>query len=124
MILVDTSVWIDHLRFVDENLVALLESGQVVNHHFVTGELACGNLQNRELILKMLKSLPQALTATEEEVLYFMEQQRLMRQGLGYIDCHLLTATALTPSTLLWTRDKQLIEAAISMNLIYNAGEV
>jgi hypothetical protein len=124
MILVDTSVWIDHLRFVDENLVALLESGQVVNHHFVTGELACGNLQNRELILKMLKSLPQALTATEEEVLYFMEQQQLMGQGLGYIDFHLLTATALTPSTLLWTRDKQLIEAAISMNLIYNAGEV
>ena len=72
----------------------------------------------------MLKSLPQALTATEEEVLYFMEQQQLMGQGLGYIDCHLLTATALTPSTLLWTRDKQLIEAAISMNLIYNAGEV
>ena len=124
MILVVTSVWIDHLRFVDENLVALLESGQVVNHHFVTGELACGNLQNRELILKMLKFLPQALTSTEEEVLYFMEQQQLMGQGLGYIDCHLLTATALTPSTLLWTRDKQLIEAAISMNLIYNAGEV
>ena len=124
MILVDTSVWIDHFRFMDEGLVSLLESGQVVNHHFVTGELACGNLQNRELILQLLNSLPQALTATEEEVLYFMEQQHLMGQGLGYIDCHLLTSTVLTPSTLLWTRDKKLIKAASSMNLIYNLGEV
>ena len=124
MILVDTSVWIDHFRFAVEGLVALLESGQVVNHHFVTGELACGNLQNRELILKMLKSLPQALTAIEEEVLYFIEQQQLMGQGLGYIDCHLLSSTALTPSTCLWTRDKRLKMAATSLNLIYNAGEV
>ena len=124
MILVDTSVWIDHFSFADEGLVALLESGQVVNHHFVTGELACGNLQNRELILKMLKSLPQALTAIEEEVLYFIEQQQLMGQGLGYIDCHLLSSTALTPSTCLWTRDKRLKMAATSLNLIYNAGEV
>ncbi len=124
MILVDTSVWIDHFRFVDEELVFLLESGQVVNHHFVTGELACGNLRNRDEILNLLKSLPQALTATEEEVLYFMEQHQLMGQGLGYIDCHLLTATALTPSTLLWTRDKRLKVAATSINLIYNPIEV
>ena len=119
MILVDTSVWIDHLRFVDEGLVSILESGQVVNHHFVTGELACGNLRNREEILKMLKSLPQVLTATEAEVLYFMELHQLMGHGLGYIDCHLLTSTALTPSTQLWTRDKSLKEAANFLNLIY-----
>ncbi len=119
MILVDTSVWIDHLRFVDENLVALLESGQVVNHHFVTGELACGNLRNREEILNMLKSLSQVVTATEAEALYFMELHQLMGQGLGYIDCHLLTSTALTPSTQLWTRDKSLKEAANFLNLIY-----
>ena len=124
MILVDTSVWIDHLRFGDEGLVALLQTGQVVNHHFVTGELACGNLRNRTEILKMLKSLPQVLTATEAEVLYFIEQHQLMGQGLGYIDCHLLTATALTPSTRLWTRDKRLKVSATSPNLIYNAIEV
>ncbi|MBC8258746.1 MAG: type II toxin-antitoxin system VapC family toxin [SAR324 cluster bacterium] len=124
MILVDTSVWIDHFRFRDEGLVSLLESRQVVNHHFVTGELACGNLHNRELILKMFKSLPQTLTATEEEVLHFMEKQQLIDQGLGYIDCHLLTATALTPSTRLWTRDRRLKAAAASLNLIYNAVEV
>ena len=119
MILVDTSVWIDHFRFVDEGLVAILESGQVVNHHFVTGELACGNLLNREEILKMLKSLSQVVTATEAEALFFMEQHLLMGQGLGYIDCHLLTSTALTPSTQLWTRDKSLKEAANFLNLIY-----
>jgi predicted nucleic acid-binding protein len=123
MILVDTSVWIDHLRFVDEGLVAILESGQVANHHFVTGELACGNLRNREEILNMLKSLPQVLTATEAEVLFFMEQHKLMGQGLGYIDCHLLTSTALTPSTRLWTRDKSLKAAATSLNLIYQQVE-
>ena len=119
MILVDTSVWIDHFRFVDEGLVAILESGQVVNHHFVTGELACGNLRNREEILKMLKSLSQVVTATEAEALFFMELHQLMGQGLGYIDCHLLTSTALTPSTQLWTRDKSLKEAANFLNLIY-----
>jgi len=123
MILVDTSVWIDHFRFVDEGLVAILESGQVVNHHFVTGELACGNLRNREEILKMLKSLSQVVTATEAEALFFMELHQLMGQGLGYIDCHLLTSTALTPSTQLWTRDKSLKAAATSLNLIYQEVE-
>ena len=78
MILVDTSVWIDHLRTGDENLVTLLDSSQVLSHPFVIGELACGNLRKRSDVLRLINDLPQAPVASQEEVLYFIERNELM----------------------------------------------
>jgi len=116
MILVDTSVWIDHLRTGDEELTALLNNTQVLIHPFVVGELACGNLIDREVVLKLLQALPQVPVASDSEVLFFIEQHRLMGCGIGYIDTHLLASTALAGSTKLWTRDKNL--AKVSTKLI------
>ena len=108
MILVDTSVWIDHLRTGDDKLVQQLNSSNVLMHPFVLGELACGNLNNRKEILTLLKNLPKSSVATDNEVLFFIEQHNLMGRGVGYIDTHLLAAVALNGSAKLWTRDKRL----------------
>ena len=120
MILVDTSVWVDHLRSPDRALVQLLESGQVLVHPFVVGELALGNLRQRYLILESLQLLPQATVATHDEVLSFIERHRIFELGIGYIDAHLLAATRLTPGATLWTRDKRLRMAADRLALTAN----
>ncbi len=122
MILVDTSVWIDHLRAGDEHLGTLLESCQVLAHPFVTGELACGNLINRTEVLALLGQLPQAPLATDAEVLIFIEQFALIGRGIGYIDAHLLAAASLADPAWLWTRDQRLERAAASLALAYEAG--
>lgn len=108
MILVDTSVWIDHLRSGDEALVALLNESRVLMHPFVLGELACGNLRNRDEVLGLLKDLPRATVASDEEVLFFIERHALMGRGIGYVDAHLLAAVALAGVARLWTRDRRL----------------
>lgn len=108
MILVDSSVWVDHLRQGDQHLVTLLEAGQVLTHPFVVGEIALGSLKNREGILSSLKGLPQAATATDEEVQQFIESNALFGLGIGYIDAHLLAAVRLNAGSQLWTRDKRL----------------
>jgi predicted nucleic acid-binding protein len=108
MILVDTSVLVDHLRRGNARLVGLLEATEVCSHAFVIGELACGRLQNRREILALLRSLPQLRLATDDEVLYFIEQQALTGRGIGYVDAHLLTAGKLAGITELWTLDKRL----------------
>jgi predicted nucleic acid-binding protein len=117
MILVDTSVWIDHLRSSNEELVQLLACGQVTSHPFVIGELALGNLQQRNEILSALQNLPQAPVATEREVLGFIEQNGLYGAGIGYIDAHLLAATCLAPGTALWTRDKRLLAVSTRLGI-------
>jgi hypothetical protein len=119
MILVDTSVWIDHLRDGDAILAELLTSSQVLMHPFVIGELACGNLRNRNEVLALLKDLPRATTATDEEVLFFIERHALMGRGIGYVDAHLLAATALGNATRLWTRDGRLRAQADALALAY-----
>jgi len=108
MILVDTSVWIDHLRVGDDGLIALLNNSQVLMHPCVLGELACGNLRNRSEVLALLKNLPRAVVATDDEVLFFIKQRSLMGRGIGYIGACLLAATSLASSARLWTRDKHL----------------
>jgi predicted nucleic acid-binding protein len=108
MILVDSSVWVDHLRQGDQRLVTLLEASQVLTHPFVVGEIALGSLKNRESILGSLKGLPQAATATDEEVQQFIESNALFGLGIGYIDAHLLAAVRLSAGSQLWTRDKRL----------------
>lgn len=112
MILVDTSVWIDHLRRADAQLIELLERTEVVMHPFVVGELACGNLADRATLLELLQALPAAVVAGHDEVLGFIERRSLHGQGIGYVDAHLLASVALTPGVALWTRDKPLRASA------------
>ena len=107
MVLVDTSVWVSHLRHGNGDLQKLLNDGEVVCHPFIVGELACGNLKNRHEILTYLQSLPMTILAEDEEVLKFIENNQLMGKGLGYIDVHLIASAVLT-SVLLWTLDKTL----------------
>lgn len=117
MILVDTTVWVDHLRAHDKKLAGLLDAGAVLIHPFVIGELALGHLSPRGTILHMLSQLPALGTVTETEVLAYIEQKKLMALGIGYIDVHLLAAVQLTPGTTLWTRDKRLRTVAEKLNL-------
>lgn len=118
MILADTSIWIDHLRGGDARLAELLESGLVSVHPFVIGELALGNLKNREVILGSLQDLPSVVVAEHAEALNFIEHHALFGFGIGYVDVHLLAAVRLTPDTTLWTRDKRLRAAAAKLNII------
>ena len=117
MILVDTSVWVDHLRGGDAVLKDLLESGEVVTHPFVIGELALGNLRHEDRILGSMRDLPQAAVANDEEVLRFISQHALGGRGIGYVDAHLLAATRLTPGSRLWTRDKRLLGVAQGLSI-------
>jgi len=108
VILVDTSVWIDHFRRTDPDLVALLGRSAVLVHPFVIGELALGSLRQADLIIEALQDLPQVRAARDAEVLPFIRRQGLAGSGIGYVDAHLLAATRLTPGTLLWSRDRRL----------------
>ncbi|HAF55637.1 MAG TPA: VapC toxin family PIN domain ribonuclease [Thauera sp.] len=119
MILVDTSIWIDHLRAGDEHLRGLLDHGRVLSHPSVVGELALGNLNNRSVILDAVTQLPQAQIATDDEVLRFIEAHALFGLGIGYVDASLLAATRLTPGAKLWTRDKRLLTASSRLELAY-----
>jgi hypothetical protein len=119
LILVDTSVWVDHLRKGDAHLAELLERAAVVSHPFVVGELACGSLANRGPVLQLLQNLPAAVMAEPEEVLGYIERHRLFAQGIGYVDAQLLASTALTDGTLLWTRDKRLLAVAQRLGCAY-----
>jgi len=119
VILVDTSVWIDHLRVGAPILTAALEGGEVLIHAFVLGELACGNLRNRKEVLDLLGRLPPAPTATNAEVLSFIEQRSLMGRGIGFIDMHLLASVALASNARVWTRDKRFAAVAADLNLAF-----
>lgn len=114
MILVDTSVWVEHLRSGTIGLEALLNDGQVVCHPFIIGEIACGNLKNRTEILSLLQDLPVASLADDDEVIPFIEDHELMGKGLGYIDIHLLMSALLTRIPL-WTIDKRLHDVSLTL---------
>lgn len=107
MILVDTSVWVSHLRDSSSQLEKLLNNGDVICHPFVIGELACGSIKNRNEILSLLSALPKADILTDEEVLLFIEKNNLMGKGLGLIDIHLLASAILSEASL-WTLDNKL----------------
>lgn len=107
MVLVDTSVWVAHLREGTTGLKALLLEGRVLCHPFIIGEFACGNLKHRSEILSLLIALPRAIPAKHDEILEFIDNYRLMGQGLGYVDMHLLGSALLTRVPL-WTLDKKL----------------
>jgi predicted nucleic acid-binding protein len=114
MILVDTSVWVEHLRSGVSELQTLLFDGEVVCHPFIVGELACGNLRNRKEILSLLQDLPMASVADHVEVMKIIENHKLMGKGVGYVDLHLL-ASALLDRIPLWTHDKRLHDISSSL---------
>jgi predicted nucleic acid-binding protein len=117
MILVDTSVWIEHLRARNDRLRDLLFDQQVLCHPFVIGELACGMLQKRGEILTMLKALPEADLLDHEEVMSFLDARRLYGRGIGWVDAHLL-ASALLTGCALWTLDKPLRRVAADLSVL------
>lgn len=114
--LVDTSVWIDHLRRGNARLVSLLEDGRVYCHSLITGELACGHLSQRGEILELLENLPAAVAATHSEVLRLVESNRLWGRGLGWLDVHLLAAARLS-GVGLWTKDRRLATVAAELGV-------
>ena len=121
MILVDTSVWVDHLRAGDARLMALLERNRVVMHPMVAGELACGSLHDRDILLSLWTSLPQLPAAGHDEALYSLARNRLWGRGIGYVDLHLLAAVSLGDAVALWTRDKRLSALAGQLGLAAQA---
>jgi predicted nucleic acid-binding protein len=118
MVLVDTSVWVEHFRSGNIGLENLLNEGHVVCHIFIVGELACGNLSNRSEILSLLEALPLANHAEHEEMMHLIENYSLMGKGLGYIDMHLLVSAALTKVPI-WTLDRKLKEVSSKLGLEY-----
>ena len=119
MVLVDSSVWIDHLRFADPRMERLLLAGDVMGHPFVVGEIAMGNPRNRAEILEDLDGFPMAIAATDEEARHLIETQKMFGKGISYIDAHLLASVRLTLGTVLWTRDKRLHEVALALSLAF-----
>ena len=117
MILVDTSVWIDHLRSGDENLARLLGNSAVLAHPWVIGELALGNLGRRDEVIGLMRGLPQATLAGDDEVLRPIEQEGLHGAGIGYVDAQLVAATMLTPDAALWTRGRRLSAVTARLGL-------
>jgi predicted nucleic acid-binding protein len=118
MVLVDTSVWVLHFRTGNKEFTGLLHEGNVLCHPFIIGELACGNLKDRPVILSYLKLLPMSIEADPEEVLSFIESNHLMGQGIGYVDVHLVTSAVFT-GVLLWTLDKKLAQMADNLHINY-----
>ncbi|OVE75941.1 VapC toxin family PIN domain ribonuclease [bacterium E08(2017)] len=118
MVLVDTSVWINHLHTKDSDLETLLLETEVVCHPFIIGELACGGIRNRKEILSLLSDLPASPVITQEEHLHFVESNRLMGKGIGFVDTHLLASARLSRVSL-WTAEKNLIQIARDLKLSY-----
>ncbi len=118
MVLVDTSIWVNHLRIGDALLESMLEDGEVLCHPFVVGELACGNIQNRDEVLSLLQFLPMAIVAEHSEVMQFIENHQLMGKGLGLIDINILASTLLSKASL-WTSDKRLKTVATKLGVTY-----
>jgi predicted nucleic acid-binding protein len=118
MVLVDTSVWVAHLREGRDGLVDLLNHAEVTCHPFIIGELSCGNLKSRKTVISLLQALPMVFLVEHEEVLVFIEDHELMGKGLGHVDVHLLASTVLTGVSL-WTFDKKLEKAAEGLHCKY-----
>jgi len=116
MVLVDTSVWVSHLRDGNAELANLLHNGAVLCHPLIVGELACGNLTDRSVILSFLQLLPMSIEAEHEEVLSFIENNRLMGKGIGYVDVQLIASAVLTGIPF-WTFDKKLAQATDSLHI-------
>ena len=122
MILVDTSIWIDHLRGRDAVMTEQLERGSIAMHPVVLGEIALGSLKSRAELLQLLEALPGTLVASDAEVMHMLDERALFGRGLGWVDVHLLAATLLTPGLSLWTRDRRLHAVAEEIGLASSPG--
>jgi predicted nucleic acid-binding protein len=120
VVLVDTSIWINHFRSGNDRLEKLLDEQKVLGHPFVIGEIALGDLSNMSTILRDLSSLDAATVATDDEVLRFIVDQSLAGAGIGLIDVHLLAATFLTLGSKLWTLDRKLLAVAARMKIAFD----
>lgn len=120
MILVDSAIWVDHIRHKMPRLIRLLEDGQGLCHPFVIGEIALGSLRDRQFVLESLSSLPQAPVADHGELLFLLDERRLYGLGIEYVDLHLIASCLLLPGTLLWTRDRRLKTAARQLGIDYS----
>ncbi|MCX6140320.1 MAG: PIN domain-containing protein [Candidatus Kapabacteria bacterium] len=118
MILVDTSIWIEHLRSKEGAIVSLLENELIGIHPFVIGELACGAIKNRGLILELLDDLPMFPVASDNEVRELIESRRLYNRGIGWVDAHLLASVQLQPKSTLLTKDSRLAEIADEFHFV------
>lgn len=118
MILVDTSVWIDHLHATEPDLVAELESGAVAQHPMIVGELALGSLTNRRAVISLLADLPRVQVADEREVMHLVESRQLYARGLSLVDAHLLASVRLTGDAALSTRDRRLSAQAQGLGIV------
>ena len=118
MVLVDTAIWVTHLRQGSRQLEKLLMDAEVMCHPFIIGELACGNLENRNEIISLLQSLPMALTIEFDEFIFFIDSNHLMGKGIGFVDVHLLASAQLTGIPL-WTADRRLKSAADQLELAF-----
>ena len=118
-VLVDTAIWIDHLRSEDAKLVSLLREDRAVSHDHVIGELAMGSLRQRPLFLESLLDLPRAPLAEEAEVRSLIEVRRLFARGIGYSDAHILASVLVRGGLLLWTRDRRLADVARELGIVY-----
>jgi predicted nucleic acid-binding protein len=116
LILVDSSVWVDHFRRGSARLEALLDDGLVLVHPFILGELALGRLKKRTEILGLLAEMPRAELASHDEVLEFVDRHDLAGKGVGWVDVHLLVSAALG-RVCLWTLDRRLASAAEDLEL-------
>ena len=119
MVLVDTSIWVSHLRHGNSRLQKLLEAGRVASHPFIIGELACGNISNRTEIISLMQALPMVDAVEHEELLIFIEHNKMMGTGLGFVDVHLLAA-AMLAGIPLWTQDKKLKQACSRLNIDFS----
>jgi predicted nucleic acid-binding protein len=117
VILVDTSVWIDHLRAGDPHLAKLLDDGRVLSHPFIIGEIALGSLRQRSVIIEALEALPAITVAEHGEVMHVIGHAGIAGTGIGYVDAHLIASVQLQPDARLWTRDKRLLEVAMRLGL-------
>jgi predicted nucleic acid-binding protein len=118
MVIADTSIWVTHLRHGSRQLEKLLIDAEVMCHPFIIGELACGNLKNRNEIISLLQALPMAPTIEFDEFLFFIDRNHLMGKGVGFVDVHLLASARLI-GVLLWTADKWLKSAADHLQLTF-----
>ncbi len=117
LILADTNIWVNHLHHGNERLDAYLRQSKVVIHPMIIGELACGSLRQRHTVLSLLQLLPQPHRVSDETVLTFLNEHTLYHKGLGWVDMHLLCATAMTPHCRLWTNDQRLKTQALYLKL-------
>ncbi|HLX03599.1 MAG TPA: PIN domain-containing protein [Trinickia sp.] len=117
MILIDTSIWIDHLNASDPMLIGLLAEERALAHPYVIGEISLGSLRDRDVVLGALLDLPRAPIATPEEMFYLIERENLFNRGIGYVDTSLLASARLQPGVTIWTRNKRLKKVADELNL-------